>query len=208
MADRISLQQLYADIQSLNSEANRKLLYIDDSLVERPETTLAYIERHRQWARFMKRFATLLGVGCLMFVTMPTVPPWMAGDRKYPYRLFDPINRNAWRGFRHLGFDGFTNDYNIQLSNGNAVAAMPSLHASFALIVPAFFLPWIKPKWQKAVVLTFPVIMLTSLVYLGEHWVIDGLVGWAITGGAFWFWKWREGRVRVKRSALARAALA
>ena len=162
---------------------------------------------HRQWARFMKRFATLLAVGCAMFITMPTVPPWMAGSRKYPYQLFEPITRNAWRGFRHLGFDGFTNDYKIQLSNGNAVAAMPSLHASFALIVPAFFLPWIKPKWLKAVVLTFPVIMLTSLVYLGEHWVIDGLVGWAITGGSFWFWNWRERRVRRNRADRVRVAL-
>ena len=162
---------------------------------------------HRQWARFVKRFATLLGVGCLMFITMPTIPPWMAGDRKRPYHLFHPLARNAGRGFRHLGFKSFVNDYNIQLSNGNSVAAMPSLHASFALIVPAFFLPWIKPRWLKAVVLVFPVIMLASLVYLGEHWVIDGLVGWALTGGAFWFWNWRERQVRVKRADLARAAL-
>jgi hypothetical protein len=28
---------------------------------------------------------------------------------------------------------------------GNAVAAMPSLHAAFALFVPAFFLPWLRP---------------------------------------------------------------
>lgn len=163
---------------------------------------------HRQWARFMKRFATLLGVACMMFVMLPTVPPWMAGDSKYPYRLFHPLHRNAWRGFRHIGFDGFTKGYQIQLSNGNAVAAMPSLHASFALIVPAFFLPWIKPKWLKAVVLTFPILMLTSLVYLGEHWVIDGLVGWTITGGSFWFWNWHEQRVRGLRAARVRAALA
>jgi len=162
---------------------------------------------HRQWARFMKRFATLLGVGCLMFITLPTVPPWMAGDRKYPYLLFEPLARNAGRGFRHLGFKSFINDYNIQLSNGNAVAAMPSLHASFALIVPAFFLPWIKPKWLKVLVLMFPVLMLASLVYLGEHWVIDGLVGWLITGGVFWFWNRRERRVRAIRAGRARAAL-
>jgi len=162
---------------------------------------------HRQWARFMKRFATLLGVAVLMFVTMPTIPPWMAGDSKYRFQLFEPLARNAWRGFYHLGFHGFTNDYKIQLSNGNAVAAMPSLHASFALIVPAFFLPWIKPKWLKALVLTLPVLMLTSLVYLGEHWVIDGLVGWAIVGGSFWFWNWHERRARGIRADRVRAAL-
>ena len=91
---------------------------------------------------------------------LPTAPPWMVGSRKFPYELFHELHRDAGRGFRHLGFTGFTNDYKIQLSNGNAVAAMPSLHASFALIVPAFFLPWIKPKWLKALVLVFPVMML------------------------------------------------
>jgi membrane-associated phospholipid phosphatase len=84
---------------------------------------------------------------------------------------------------------------------------MPSLHASFALFTPAFFLPWIKPKWLKALVLLFPVVMLTSLVYLAEHWVIDGLVGWVLTGGAFWFWHWWEDRTRAHRAAWARAAL-
>ena len=163
---------------------------------------------HRQWVRFMKRFSTLLAVACLMFVIIPTVPPWMATSRKFPYELFDPVIRDAGRGFRHLGFYGFTNDYKIQLSNGNGVAAMPSLHSSFALIVPAFFLPWIRPTWLKALVLLFPVMMLASLVYLGEHWVIDGLVGWAITGGAFWFWNRMERRTRVRRSDRAREALA
>ena len=162
---------------------------------------------HRQWVRFMKRFSTLLAVGCLMFVIIPTVPPWMATSPKFPYQLFDELRRDAGRGFRHLGFYGFTNDYKIQLSNGNGVAAMPSLHSSFALIVPAFFLPWIRPKWLKALVLLFPVMMLTSLVYLGEHWVIDGLVGLAITGGAFWFWNRMERRTRVRRSTRAREAL-
>ena len=90
---------------------------------------------------------------------------------------------------------------------GNAVAAMPSLHASFSLIVPAFFLPWIKPRWLKAVVLLFPVLMLTSLVYLAEHWVIDGLVGWAIVGGSFWFWNRFEDRQRRNRAQRALATL-
>ena len=146
---------------------------------------------HRRWARFMKRCGTVIGVGCVMFVTLRTAPARMIGDRKFPHHLLRPLRCTAGRGFNHLGFHSFTNDYNIQLSNGNAVAVMPSLHASFALIVPAFFLPWIKPKWLKALALTFPVIMLTSLVYLGEHWVIDGLIGWAITGAAFWFWNLR-----------------
>lgn len=160
-----------------------------------------------QFVRFMRRFATLLGVGCLMFVTLPTVPPWMASSTKYHYRLFPQLSRSTGRGFRDLGFKGFVNDWHNALDWGNAIAAMPSLHAAFSLFVPAFFLPMVKPTWLKAVVLLFPLMMLSSLVYFGEHWVIDGLVGFALVGGSFWFWNWFETRQRRRRAGRARTAL-
>lgn len=53
MADRMTLEQLHDDIESLNTAATRKLLYIDESLIDRPETTRAYIERHQHWARLL-----------------------------------------------------------------------------------------------------------------------------------------------------------
>jgi membrane-associated phospholipid phosphatase len=160
---------------------------------------------HRQFTRFLKRFATLLGAACVLFVVMPTAPPWMASKQ---YHIIGPITRNTGRGFSAMGFKAFTHGWKNSLDWGNAVAAMPSLHASFALIVPAFFLPWIKPVWLKAVALVFPVVMLTSLVYLGEHWVIDGLVGWAIVGGSFWLWSHIEARQRNNKATRARNALA
>ena len=159
---------------------------------------------HRQWARFMKRFATVLGVACVMFIVLPTVPPWMAANN---YHLTPPLSRSAGRGFTAMGLHAAAVSWKNALDWGNAVAAMPSLHASFALIVPAFFLPWIKPRWLKAVVLLFPVLMLTSLVYLAEHWVIDGLVGWAIVGGSFLFWNRFEDRQRRNRAQRALAML-
>jgi len=160
---------------------------------------------HRQWVRFMKRFATVLGVACVMFVLLPTAPPWMVS--KKPYSLLPELHRSAGRGFADLGFNGFVRSWQSALDWGNAVAAMPSLHASFALIVPAFFLPWLKPWWLKALVLCFPVLMLSSLVYLGEHWVVDGLVGWAIVGATFLFWNRMERRTRMRKAARARSSL-
>lgn len=160
---------------------------------------------HRQFRRFLKRFATLLGVACAMFVLLPTAPPWMVSNQ---YHALGPITRNTSRGFSAMGFKAFTHGWKNSLDWGNAVAAMPSLHASFALIVPAFFLPWLKPRWLKAMVLLFPVTMLTSLVYLGEHWVIDGLVGWAIVGGSFYMWNRIEHRQRSRRATRAHDALA
>ena len=160
---------------------------------------------HRQWARFMKRFATVLGVACLMFIVFPTAPPWMAANN---YHLMPSAvaQHRSWLRCRRSACR--RRQLEQRQDWGNAVAAMPSLHASFALIVPAFFLPWIKPIWLKVVVFAFPILMLTSLVYLAEHWVIDGLVGWAIVGGSFWFWNRFEARQRRNRAERSHRALA
>jgi membrane-associated phospholipid phosphatase len=163
---------------------------------------------HRQWARFMKRFATVIGVACVMFVLLPTVPPWMASSTKYHYQVIPPLSRSTGRGFVAVGLHAAAASWTNAKAWGNAVAAMPSLHASFALIVPAFFLPWIKPKWLKGIALIFPVLMLTSLVYLAEHWAIDGIVGWMIVGGSFLFWNRYEDRQRRRRAERSNLALA
>jgi membrane-associated phospholipid phosphatase len=159
-----------------------------------------------QWVRFMKRFATLLFTACIMFVVMPTVPPWMASSEQYDYRLVPQLARHTGRGFQDMGFHGFVKGWQEALDWGNAVAAMPSLHTAFALFVPAFFLPMIKPGWLKAVVLLFPVLMLTSLVYFAEHWVIDGIVGALLVGLSFLIWNRIERRQRRVRADRALAA--
>ena len=160
------------------------------------------------WVRFMKRFATLLAVSCATFVLVPTAPPWMVADPQRDFRLLPPLARHTGRGFYQLGFKGFVNKWQDALDWGNAVAAMPSLHSAFALFVPAFFLPWIRQKWLKALLMVFPVLMLTSLVYFGEHWVIDGIAGFALVGLSFWFWNRVERWWRRERAARARSALA
>ena len=162
---------------------------------------------HRQFARFLRRFATLLTIACAMFVIWPTVPPWMAADRRYPYKVLPPLRRDTWRGFYHLGFRGVVKSWDNARDWGNAVAAMPSLHAGFSLIVVLFFMRWVRNRWLRALMLCFPVLMLFSLVFYAEHWVIDGLAGWAIVGVSFVAWHLIERAVRRARAGRARAAM-
>jgi membrane-associated phospholipid phosphatase len=59
----------------------------------------------------------------------------------------------------------------------NPVAAMPSLHAAIPMMLALFF--WTRVRWWLRVVLVVYVLAMgLTLVYAGEHYVIDVLVGW------------------------------
>jgi hypothetical protein len=176
------------------------LVYYSHFVVPIAVIAILWAADRREWARYMRRFASVLGVACLLFVLLPTVPPWMATsvDRRFHYRLFAPLARPTGRGFVDLGFKGFVKSWQGALDWTNQIAAMPSLHAAFALFTPAFFLPRISRRWLRVLVLTYPAAMLLALVYFAEHWVIDGFVGWAMVGASFWMWaRWEQRRRRV-----------
>ena len=46
-----------------------------------------------------------------------------------------------------------------------------------------------------------------KLVQVGEHWIIDGIAGWVITGLSFLLWNRIERAIRRNRSKRARTAL-
>lgn len=170
-----------------------------------------FVRNRRQWARFMRRFATVLFAACIMFVVVPTAPPWMAagGDSRIRLDALGPVERIPWRAWRHVGLESFVHAWDTGRDWLNYVAAMPSLHAAFALFVVVFAFPWVRPRVARLAMLGFPVAMAAALVYLGEHYVADVLAGWLLVGVAFWVWnrieRWQRRR-RIVRSRLALAS--
>ena len=67
----------------------------------------------------------------------------------------------------------------------NPVAAMPSLHAGLSMLVALWFTRN-SPTWVRAVAMLYPLSMAATLVYFGEHYVVDCLAGWAVVGFAMW----------------------
>ena len=179
------------------------IMYYSHFVVPVAVIVVLWIGHRRQWVRFMRRFATVLFIGCLGFVLVPTAPPWMAGggDRAHRLDALPPLARPAGRGWRHLGMEAFVHVWETGRDWVNRVAAMPSLHAAFSLFVVVFFFPWIRPRWVRTVLLVFPLAMGLSLVYLAEHYVVDVLAGWAVVGVAFLVWNRLEGR-QNRRQAL------
>jgi len=79
----------------------------------------------------------------------------------------------------------------------NNVAAMPSLHAAYALLV-VLFLWRLSPWWVRPLLALYPPAMAFSLVYGGEHYVVDCIAGWAYAAFAFfsveYVFAWRASR--------------
>jgi membrane-associated phospholipid phosphatase len=62
----------------------------------------------------------------------------------------------------------------------NNVAAVPSLHTAFALLIAITLSP-VVPRWVRPIVALYPLAMGFTLVYTGEHYVFDVLLGWVYT---------------------------
>lgn len=162
-----------------------------------PVATSVYLwMRYRdEWLRYIRRFATVLFAGVLTYVVLPTAPPWMAASEKYPYQIMEPLARPTGRGWSELGLE----TVNVVLLKGqqwaNPTAAIPSLHAAFALFVVVFFWTRMPNRWWRGVSLLFPLAMALTLVYFGEHYVTDIVAGWLYVGASFWFWgRWESRR--------------
>lgn len=169
-----------------------------------------WIRNRRQWVRFVRRFATVLFVACIMFVVVPTAPPWMAagGDSQIRLNALEPVQRITWRGWRHVGLDGFAHAWDTGRDWLNNVAAMPSLHAGFSLFVVVFAFPWVRRGSARAALLMLPVAMATSLVYFGEHYLADAVAAWIVVGLTFLGWNRVERSLRRRRIARSRRAVA
>lgn len=162
-----------------------------------PPVTIAVLWwlNREQWVRYMRRFATMLFIGCAMFVVLPTAPPWMAGDPAYGYGALPELRRPTGNGWREIGLDAAVQAWDTGRDWANPVAAMPSLHSAFSLFVVVFFFRWVTDWRWRALMLLYPAAMALSLMYFAEHWFIDAVAGWAIVGLSFWIWNRIEARL-------------
>jgi membrane-associated phospholipid phosphatase len=66
----------------------------------------------------------------------------------------------------------------------NPVAAVPSLHAAYSLLIVLFL--WRFAGRGRGLLAVYPVAMAFALVYMAEHYVVDILLGWIYAVTAFW----------------------
>jgi membrane-associated phospholipid phosphatase len=118
--------------------------------------------------------------GLVFFLLFPAAPPWLAAEKGYL-----PAVSKVLQSVMDI--------WNVRvlwtlyvLINPNPVASMPSLHAAYPWIV---FL-YVRRRWKTNLLIIFPIAMALSLVYLGEHYVIDILAGFLLATLVYLFVDW------------------
>jgi membrane-associated phospholipid phosphatase len=157
---------------------------------------------HDRFARFATMVCVLALTGFATYLLYPAVPPWLAarhGEIGQSNRLIAII-------WHHVPIAHYGSLFEKGQSYANNVAAMPSLHAAYALLI-VLYLWRIVPRRARVLLVLYPPAMAFALVYTGEHYVVDCLAGWAYALATFgavnlWFER-RAQRTLVLEPAMA-----
>ena len=142
-----------------------------------PHAVVAYILiRHpRRYGRSAALVAGVFDVGAGVYQVLPTAPPWWAGNTgalPHVRRIMTEAGERVWgRAWARL-YDSLS---------GNQLAAMPSLH--FATSVMAAHVLSDVGRGPGVVGWTYAGLLGFALVYLGEHYVVDLVAGFALAEG-------------------------
>ena len=133
-----------------------------------------------QFRRFRAMVLGLAAAGFITYILFPAAPPWMAAeDGRIPM-----VYRTVGYMWGHVGFLPAQSIFENGSGYVNDVAAVPSLHASYPVLILLFFWRGAKP-WLRALLVAYPLAMAFTLVYGGEHYVFDVLLGWVYAVAVF-----------------------
>ena len=139
---------------------------------------------------YRRYIAALLVMSFLAFVTYlfwPSAPPW--------YQLHDVVKINDQTVHSLWGYTLVSPIYHS--FNPNPFAAFPSLHAAYPALATVY--AWSRYRALGIGLLVWTAAVLVSIVYLGEHYVVDALAGFVYVAAAALivesFMRWRRRRV-------------
>ncbi len=176
------------------------LVYVSHFVVI-PLTALILFFRNRSRFRSWIGCVLLLAViGIVTYVIYPMAPPWLASQ----LGIVGQVHRISAIGWDYLHLSVVGNLLGGSQMASNPVAAMPSLHAASAALLAIFF--WgVAPWWARWLLAVYPIAMGVTLVYTGEHYVVDVLAGWlaaaAAVGGVALYRRIRNGRAGAALSS-------
>ena len=165
-------ERLYHPDQVQTWEALVALIYVSHFVVPWAIIGTLYIRNHDLWRKFARRIILISISALATYIALPAAPPWFAAREGIGEEIF----RISTRGWSVLGVPVAGQIISLGQGVVNQVAAIPSLHAGMAILISIFF--WNRSGLKTKVLLTFYMSgMVFALVYGGEHYIFDALLG-------------------------------
>jgi membrane-associated phospholipid phosphatase len=130
--------------------------------------------RFRQYRTLVVVLAT---AGFVTYVLFPAVPPWLAAYEGH----IAPVPRTLASMWGAVGIEPAHALFENRGEFYNQQAAIPSLHAAYPMLLLLFF--WGAGIWARIGLGAYVLAMAFALVYTGEHYLSDVVIGWLYAGG-------------------------
>jgi len=148
----------------------------------------------RLFRQYLSAMTLLLGIGLCIYFLVPSDPPWLSPDpvnspaAAQVQRIMDPVGNRVGGGL-------YDASYKV-IGESNPIAAMPSIHMAITWLL--FFIGNRAGRPWRFLAGGYAICMAAALVYLGEHYVIDVVVGMLIAS-----YGWIAARTWISRIAPA-----
>jgi membrane-associated phospholipid phosphatase len=137
--------------------------------------SILFFKNRKYFFQFSLCFFLVNILGFIGYYLYPAAPPWYVAEQGFKFIATTPGN-TAGLG-RFDTFFGVSIFKSIYSKSSNVFAAMPSLHASYMMIVVFY---GIKSRMKKVYNFLFALIMLgiwSSAVYSSHHYILDVAAG-------------------------------
>jgi hypothetical protein len=121
----------------------------------------------------------------IAFLLAPTAPPWLAAE----HGLIPPVDPVLKQSLSDIGLSELARAKG-DASLYNVTAAIPSLHAAWPLIGLLVIRKHGLPRWLFWTQAAITLAVCFAIVYTGEHYVIDALIGFGFGFAAWWIVQW------------------
>lgn len=157
------------------------VIYLSHFVAVPGVAAVLWLCRREVWSAFVRRWLCLAIAGVATYLAYPAAPPWWASVHGY---LGAHVERLSARGWAALSLDSTGPLFDQGEALANPVAAMPSLHAAFSMFLAVFFLPMVPRRW-RLLLFAYPLAMMFTVLYCGEHYLVDVLAGWGYVLATF-----------------------
>jgi len=127
-----------------------------------------WVQSREHYRRFVGALLLMCFIAFATYLFFPSAPPWW----QFPNEVVKINNETVkvlWQG-KYFVSQIYTS------FNPNQFAAFPSLHAAFPALAAVY--AWKRYRALSIGLILWSLAVLASIVYLGEHYIVDALAGY------------------------------